>query len=91
MACEVLMPTPGVRNLIREGKTFQLPNTIRMHSQHGMELFDQALVSLYHRGVIKRDQLWDFGNDREEVARLTGENEIWQQTEKDPSLTTQFS
>jgi len=91
VAVEVMLANAAVRNLIREGKTFQLPNTIRMHAQQGMELFDQALVSLYHRGIIKREQLFDFGNDREEVARLTGESEAWQQSEKDPSLTTQFS
>jgi twitching motility protein PilT len=89
-AVEVMLANAAVRNLIREGKTFQLPNTIRMHSQQGMELFDQALVSLYNKGLIRREQLSDFSNDREEVARLTGED-LWQQNEKSPALTTQFS
>jgi twitching motility protein PilT len=74
-AIEVMLANTAVRNLIREGKTFQLPNTIRMHTRNGMELLDQALVRLYRAGTITREMVWDFCNDREEVAKLTGEKE----------------
>jgi twitching motility protein PilT len=74
-AIEVMLANAAVRNLIREGKSFQLPNTIRMNTQHGMELLDQALVRLYRTGTITREMIWDFCNDREEVAKLTGERE----------------
>jgi len=89
-AVEIMLANPAVRNLIREGKTYQLPNTIRMHSQLGMELFDQALVRLYRSGVISRESLFDFSNDRDEVARFTGERETWRQNDTNPALTTQL-
>jgi twitching motility protein PilT len=90
-AIEVMLANSAVRNLIREGKSFQLPNTIRMNTQHGMELLDQALVRLYHNGIISHDRVIDFCNDREEVARLTGERNEKQPNSLDEMLSTQFS
>jgi twitching motility protein PilT len=90
-AVEVMLANPAVRNLIREGKTYQLPNTIRLHSQMGMELFDQALIRLYRSGAISGESLLDFCNDRDEVARFTDDSEIRQQNELDSNLTTKFA
>jgi twitching motility protein PilT len=84
-AVEVMLANPAVKNLIREGKTYQLPNTIRINSQAGMELLDQALVKLYHDGVISLESVFDFCNDREEIIRLTGGTEAWHQEEEEPS------
>lgn len=75
VAIEIMLANPAVRNLIREGKTFQLPNTIRINSQQGMELLDQALVRLHRNGDISRESVFDFCNDREDVAKLIGEEE----------------
>lgn len=90
-AVEVMLANMAVRNLVREGKTYQLHNTIRTHSQQGMELLDHALVRLYRAGSISRDSLFDFCNDREEIARLTDEKE--NQSPNDPNIayTTQFN
>ncbi|MCJ7605030.1 MAG: PilT/PilU family type 4a pilus ATPase [Dehalococcoidales bacterium] len=74
-AIEIMLANSAVRNLIREGKTFQIPNTIRMNSQQGMELLDQALVRLWKQGLISKESVWDFCNDREEITKLTGERE----------------
>ncbi len=89
-AIEVMLATPAVRNLIREGKTYQLPNTIRMHAGQGMELLDQALVRLYRGGVISRESLYEFCNDRDEIIKLTGEREAWRENEPEPSLAAEF-
>jgi twitching motility protein PilT len=89
-AIEVMLANSAVRNLIREGKTFQLPNTIRMNSQHGMELLDQALVRLYRSGAITRDVVYDFCNDHDEIVRLTGEREETRNNNHEPVMTTQF-
>jgi len=75
VAIEVMLANPAVRNLIREGKTYQLPNTIRMHAQLGMELLDQALVRLHRSGVISKESVFDFCNDRDEIAKLIGKDE----------------
>jgi len=75
-AVEVMLANSAVRNLIREGKIYQLPNTIRMHAQIGMELLDQALVNLYQNGDITSDSVFSFCNDRDEVAKLIGHKGI---------------
>lgn len=84
-AVEVMLANAAVRNLIREGKTYQLPNTIRMNAQHGMELLDQALVKLYNRDLISIDSVFDFCNDPEEISKLTGEKEREERPKKDPN------
>ncbi|OGN99918.1 MAG: type IV pili twitching motility protein PilT [Chloroflexi bacterium RBG_13_51_52] len=90
-AIEVMLANSAIRNLIRDGKTFQLPNAIRMSTQQGMELLDQALVRLYRNGAIKRDMVFDFCNDRDEITRLTGERDDAQKKEQEPVLNTQFN
>jgi twitching motility protein PilT len=85
-AIEVMLANSAVRNLIREGKTFQLPNTIRMSSQQGMELLDQALIRLYHAGSISLDMVYDFCNDRDEVAKLLGDKEDHKKIAKEAVL-----
>ena len=75
-AVEVMLANPAVRNLIREGKTFQLPNVIRTHAQLGMQLLDQALVKLYQLKLISQESLFYFCNDWDEIERLTGSGEV---------------
>jgi twitching motility protein PilT len=74
-AVEVMLASPAVRSLIREGKVYQLPSTIRTQARLGMELFDQALVRLYRQGIINRESLFAFCNDQDEVAQLCGKVE----------------
>ena len=63
-AVEVMLATPPVRNLIREGKIFQLPNVIRTQAREGMQLMDQSLLNLFREGLISRDSLLSLCNDR---------------------------
>lgn len=74
-AVEVMLASPAVRSLIRDGKMYQLPSTMRTQARLGMEMFDQALVKLYHRGLITSESLLAFCNDRDEVAQLCGKVE----------------
>ena len=46
VAAEVLVPTPGVRNLIREHKTHQIYSLIQTGAQHGMQTMDASLAGL---------------------------------------------
>src|SRR5262249_49755525 len=46
VAAEVLVPTPGVRNLIREGKTHQIYSLIQTGGEHGMQTMDASLAGL---------------------------------------------
>ncbi len=68
-AVEIMLGNGAVKNLIREGKLYQLPNTIRTNTQSGMQLLDQALLSLYGRGIISRQSLFAFCHDVDEIRK----------------------
>jgi twitching motility protein PilT len=71
-AVEVMLGNPAVKSLVREGKVYQLPNVIRTHRDIGMISLDEALVSLYLKGVITGEIVLDYCNDRQEVEKLIG-------------------
>ena len=48
----MLVPTPAVRNLIREGKTHQIPSAMQTGSSVGMQTMDAALATLVRAGKI---------------------------------------
>jgi len=54
-AIEVLLCTPAVRNLIREGRTFEIPNVIDTNRNLGMISLDNAIAELYFNGMISRE------------------------------------
>ncbi len=55
VAVEVLIPTPGIRNMIREAKVHQIYTAMQTGGKHGMQTMDQALASLVKRGKITYD------------------------------------
>ncbi|MEW6308458.1 MAG: type IV pilus twitching motility protein PilT [Bacillota bacterium] len=55
-AVEVLIGTTAVRNLVREGKTHQLPSAIQTGGRSGMRSFDSSLRELVARGAIKEQE-----------------------------------
>jgi twitching motility protein PilT len=69
-AVEIMLANSAVRNLIREGKIHQLPNAIRTHARLGMQLLDQALVTMHRNGVISRDNVYAYCNDHDETVKL---------------------
>jgi twitching motility protein PilT len=71
-AVEVMLGNPAVKSLVREGKVYQLPNVIRTHRDIGMISLDEALVSLYLKGIITGEIVLDYCNDRQEVEKLIG-------------------
>jgi twitching motility protein PilT len=71
-ACEILIGTPAVRNLIREAKTHQVPMVLSTGAQHGMCTLDQALADLMRSGVIDRATALSFARVPEELDRLIG-------------------
>jgi len=75
-AVEIMLANPPVKNLIREGKIYQLPNVIRTHREIGMISLDEALVKLYLKQVITGETLIAFCNDRQEVEKLIGKINI---------------
>jgi twitching motility protein PilT len=71
-ACEVLVPTPAVRNLIREGKTHQIYSVLQTGSAQGMQTMDAALVSLVRTGKISQKLAEERSSAPEELRRLLG-------------------
>lgn len=69
-AAEILVATPAVRNIIREGKTHQLEAVIQTGAEFGMQSMDKTLVGLIHDGTITYDEARNFAIDIDELDRL---------------------
>lgn len=69
-AAEILVATPAVRNIIREGKSHQLEAVIQTGAEHGMQSMDKTLVSLIHNGTITYDEARNYAVDLEELDRM---------------------
>jgi twitching motility protein PilT len=73
VACEIMLTVPAVRNLIREGSAHQLQNVIETNAKYGMQSMDQALIALYKKKMIDKDELLTNIKDkeREEIKTLS--------------------
>jgi twitching motility protein PilT len=67
---EILVATPAIRNIIREGKTHHIDNVIRTSSDLGMVSLERALVNLVREGVISVQRAQEYAVFPEEVLRL---------------------
>jgi twitching motility protein PilT len=54
-AIEVMLCTPAVRNIIREARTYEIPNVIETSRSIGMTTLDNSIAELYFNGMISRD------------------------------------
>ena len=71
-ACEVLVPTPAVRNLIREGKTHQIYSVLQTSSSVGMQTMDASLAMLVRQGKITQKTAEARSSTPDELKRLLG-------------------
>jgi twitching motility protein PilT len=71
-ACEVLIPTPALRNLIREGKTHQIYSVLQTGGRFGMQTMDAAMVELIRMGVLDRNLAEQRSSSPGELRRLLG-------------------
>ncbi len=69
-AAEILVATPAVRNIIREGKTHQLEAVIQTGNEFGMQSMDKTLVNLIHNGTVSYDDARMVAVDQDELDRL---------------------
>ena len=67
-AIELMVATPAIRNLIREGKTFQIPSMIETGAKDGMTSLDQCLRDLLRRGLISPEDAFIRAHDRDAFA-----------------------
>ncbi|NLG79045.1 MAG: type IV pilus twitching motility protein PilT [Firmicutes bacterium] len=69
-AVEVMVGTPAVRNLIREGKTHQLRSVIQTGARFGMQTMDQSLRQWVEQGVVSLEDALTIAVDQDELKRL---------------------
>jgi twitching motility protein PilT len=72
VACEIMVATPAIRNLIREGKTHQIYSAMQAGAKFGMQTMDQHLADLVNKGRITYDTGVEKCHHIEDFNRLTG-------------------
>jgi twitching motility protein PilT len=70
VASEILVATPAVRNIIREGKSHQLDAVIQTGADNGMQSMDKTLAGLIHQGKITYDEACNFAVEKTELDRF---------------------
>ena len=69
LACELMLVTDAIRNLIRSGNTPQIANAIATSAAIGGMTMDQALVRLYRSGLITRDTALHYAHEADYVKK----------------------
>ncbi len=70
VATEVLVTTPAIANLIREGKTYQIISMMQAGRSQGMHTMDQHLAELVNEGTVTIDAALEKANDLDGIGRL---------------------
>ncbi|MCM8792183.1 MAG: PilT/PilU family type 4a pilus ATPase [Candidatus Omnitrophica bacterium] len=69
-ACEVMLLTPTISRLIREGKVWEIPRYIEEGAVFGMQSFNQSLVKLVKEGKISEEEAINFSDNKEEFILM---------------------
>ena len=71
VALEVLVPTPGIRNLIREDKVHQIYSAMQTGQEKvGMQTMNQSMASLYFKRLISLETAMSDSSNREELQDM---------------------
>ncbi len=68
-ALEILICTPAVRNLIREGKTFQIPSAMQTGKRYGMQTLDDSIMEYLNKGWIAPEAAYTNCIDKSKFAQ----------------------
>ena len=68
-ALEILIGTPAIGNLIREGKTFQIPSIIQTARKDGMQLMDQHILDLLKTRKISPEEAYRCAQDKKQFEQ----------------------
>jgi twitching motility protein PilT len=69
-AFEVVLANPSIRNLIREGRTYEIPTYMRIHQDAGAQSLDDALVYLVQSRKVTREAAMQITSDPKRLAKL---------------------
>lgn len=72
VALEIMMANPAIKNLIREGKTYQIQNVIQTSTKQGMKTMDQDLIDLYKKGKISKNTVLSRAADPDFINKMLG-------------------
>ncbi|HHX18727.1 MAG TPA: type IV pilus twitching motility protein PilT [Clostridium sp.] len=72
-AIEIMIVTPAISNLIREGKGTGINSAIQTGVNHGMQLLDKSIADLYKKGEISKENAYSYCADKEILRRFLGE------------------
>ena len=75
-ALEVLIATQAVSNLIREGKTFQIPSIMQSGKKLGMCLMNDSFLDLVKRQVVKPEDAYAKAVDKAALLALFKRNDV---------------
>ncbi|HAV42759.1 TPA: type IV pili twitching motility protein PilT [bacterium] len=75
VAVEILMGSPAIRNLIREGKTHQMATLMHTGAQFGMQTLEQAMKVLYQKRLVTFENALACAHDAETFKKLVGRAE----------------
>ena len=64
---EIMIATPAIQNLIREGKSYRITSDIQTGSKYGMRTLDSSLIEMYRKGVITYEDAISKAQDPEQV------------------------
>lgn len=67
-AHDILIATPAIRNLIREGKTYQVNSELQTGKKYGMKYLDDVLKQYYSDGIISYDSALEFAQEPRDLA-----------------------
>ena len=76
LAAEIMFATPAIRNLIREGKVFQIYNVLQTSAAQGMSTMNNSLLGLIKAGVIDVKEAFLASPEKDELSQLLKRNKI---------------
>ena len=68
-ALEIMLGTPAIANLIREGKTFQIPSIMQTAKRDGMQLLDQHLLDLLKTKTVNPEEAYRCAVDKKQFEQ----------------------
>lgn len=77
LACEVMVPTPAIRNMIRESKIHQIYSSMQTGKQYGMQTMNDALAKLVVKRQISKEEGMTRSMDKEELRDILSKHKIF--------------
>jgi twitching motility protein PilT len=79
LAVEVMINSDAIANLIRKGKTFQIPSVLATSREQGMQSMDVELMRLYQEGVVSKEEAYMKSNNKADFESLFEEQQAKEQ------------